>query len=69
MRTTNWSRFCVIWFNRSAVRANIMTNVPDLLDNMKVGVLGSLGLGFRVFTVISLVQKVERSFNEIWRVE
>lgn len=47
---------------------DIVTNVLGFVDNMKVGVLGSLGLGFLVFTVISLVQKVERSFNEIWRV-
>lgn len=46
----------------------IVTNVLVFVDNMQVGVLGSLGLAFLIFTVISLVQKVERSFNEIWRV-
>lgn len=38
------------------------------VDNIKVGVLGSLGLGLLVFTVISLVQKIEGAFNSIWRV-
>lgn len=47
---------------------DIVTNVLGFVDNIKVGVLGSLGLGVLVFTVISLIQKVERSFNEIWRV-
>src|SRR5690554_7424442 len=38
------------------------------VDNMKVGVLGSVGLGLLVYTVVSLVQKIERSFNMIWHV-
>lgn len=38
------------------------------VDNMKVGVLGSVGLALLVYTVVSLVQKIERSFNMIWRV-
>lgn len=39
------------------------------IDNMKVGVLGSLGLGLLVYTVLSLVQKIESTFNMIWHVE
>ena len=46
----------------------ITNNVLDFVDNIQVGVLGALGLGFLVFTVISLVQKVERAFNEVWRI-
>lgn len=46
----------------------IVTNLLGFVDNIKVGVLGSVGLGILVYTVISLVQKIERSFNEIWRV-
>ncbi|MDC0663623.1 YihY/virulence factor BrkB family protein [Marinobacter sp. SS21] len=42
--------------------------ILEFVDNMKVGVLGSVGLGLLVYTVISLVQKIERSFNVIWRV-
>jgi len=42
--------------------------ILGFVDNIKVGVLGSIGLGLLVYTVISLVQKVERSFNMIWRV-
>lgn len=42
--------------------------ILGFVDNMKVGVLGSLGLGLLVYTVVSLVQKIERSFNMIWRV-
>ena len=46
----------------------IVSNVLSFVDNIKVGVLGSVGLGLLIYTVVSLVQKVERSFNEIWRV-
>lgn len=42
--------------------------VLGFVDNMKVGVLGSLGLALLVYTVVSLVQKIERSFNLIWQV-
>lgn len=38
------------------------------VENMKVGVLGSVGLGFLLYTVVSLIQKIERAFNQIWRV-
>jgi membrane protein len=33
------------------------------------GVLGSLGLMFLLYTLISTVEKVEESFNFVWRVE
>ncbi|WP_417531740.1 YihY/virulence factor BrkB family protein [Marinobacter lipolyticus] len=46
----------------------IAEQILSFVDNMKVGVLGSVGLALLVYTVISLVQKIERSFNMIWRV-
>lgn len=46
----------------------IANNMLSFVDNIKVGVLGSVGLGLLIYTVISLVQKIERSFNFIWRV-
>ena len=42
--------------------------ILGFVDNMKVGVLGSVGLALLVYTVVSLLQKIERSFNMIWRV-
>ncbi|MGP4845548.1 YihY/virulence factor BrkB family protein [Marinobacter sp. 1Y8] len=42
--------------------------ILGFVDNIKVGVLGSVGLALLVYTVVSLVQKIERSFNMIWRV-
>ncbi len=43
--------------------------IIGFVDNMKAGVLGSLGLAFLLYTVISLIQKVEAAFNYVWRVE
>ena len=45
--------------------------IPTLIgfvNNVSVGVLGALGLTFLVMSVLSLMQKVEDSFNQIWRV-
>ncbi len=42
--------------------------VLQFVDNIKVGVLGSIGLGFLIYTVVTVVQKVETALNEAWRV-
>lgn len=44
-------------------------HVMGFVDNMKVGVLGGLGLGLLIYTVLSLLQKIEGSFNYVWRIE
>jgi membrane protein len=44
-------------------------NIISFVENVKVGVLGSLGLVFLLYTVVSLTQKVEASFNFVWQVE
>ena len=36
---------------------------------MRGDVLGSLGLIFLLYTTLSMIQKVEESFNFVWRVE
>jgi membrane protein len=43
--------------------------VMQFVENVRGGVLGSIGLAFLVWTVIATIQKVEESFNFIWRVE
>lgn len=51
-------------------RASELTaQVMKFVDNVSGGVLGSLGLIFLLYTLISTVQKVEESFNFVWRVE
>jgi len=47
---------------------DLAEKILGFVDNMKVGVLGSVGLALLVYTVVSLLQKIERSFNMIWRV-
>ncbi|MFW2440946.1 MAG: YihY/virulence factor BrkB family protein [Arenicellales bacterium] len=44
-------------------------NIIGFVENVRVGVLGSLGLAFLLYTVVSLIQKVESSFNYVWHVE
>lgn len=47
----------------------VSNNIIGFVENVKVGVLGSLGLVFLLYTVVSLTQKVESSFNFVWQVE
>lgn len=47
----------------------IKIQILQFVQNMKVGVLGSVGMIFLLFTVVSLVQKIEYSVNAIWCVE
>jgi membrane protein len=46
----------------------VTTNVLAFVDNIKVGVLGAVGLGILLFTVVSLLQQIEEAFNSTWRV-
>jgi membrane protein len=47
----------------------ITNQMIGFVDNIKVGVLGALGLGLLVYTVITLLQKIEHSLNFVWRVK
>ncbi len=44
-------------------------SVMQFVTNMRGELLGSIGLAFLVFTVITTIQKVEGSFNFLWRVD
>ncbi len=46
----------------------ITDQVIALVDNVKGGVLGGISLVFFIYTAISMVQKVEESFNYVWYV-
>src|ERR1700734_2668048 len=43
--------------------------VLQFVANMRGELLGSIGLAFLVYTVIATIQKVETSFNHVWRVK
>lgn len=47
----------------------IADQVIGFVENMKVGVLGAVGLSLLFYTVVSLIQKIESAFNYAWRVE
>jgi membrane protein len=49
--------------------SQLTESVMQFVTNMRGDVLGSIGLGFLVYTVITTIQKVEASFNFVWRVE
>lgn len=43
--------------------------IIGFVDNLQLGVLGSVGLAVLVYTAVSLIQKVEAAFNHVWRVD
>lgn len=42
--------------------------IIKFIENLNVGVLSSIGLALLIYTVVSLIQKIEESFNFIWHV-
>lgn len=49
--------------------AQITDQLISFVENVRGGVLGSIGLGLLIFTVISMIQKIEDTFNHIWQVQ
>lgn len=47
---------------------SLVPRMIEFVNNINVGVLGAVGLAFLIISVLSLMQKVENSFNHIWRV-
>jgi len=46
----------------------VARTVVAFVENIKVGVLGFVGVALLLYTVLSMIQKVEDAFNYIWRV-
>jgi membrane protein len=64
-------RFIVHEFFRpvgGAAAAQLTETVMQFATNMRGDLLGTIGLAFLVYTVITTIQKVEGSFNFVWRV-
>jgi membrane protein len=47
----------------------ITDRIIGFVENVKVGVLGSIGVVLLIYTVIALLQKIESAFNFVWQVE
>jgi membrane protein len=46
----------------------VADRLMSFVDRMSVGVLGAVGLALLFYTAVSVVQKIEAAFNEIWHV-
>jgi membrane protein len=46
----------------------VSNRLVGFIEHMNVGVLGAVGLVLLIYTVISLMQKIEEAFNAIWHV-
>jgi membrane protein len=46
----------------------IVSTIISFVENINVGVLGALGIALLFYTVISLISKIENTFNYIWKV-
>ncbi len=46
----------------------VAVRIVEFIGNVNVGVLGAAGLAFLVYTVVSLMQKIEEALNFIWHV-
>ncbi len=49
-------------------RFEIVPRIIGFVDNVKVGVLGFVGIAVLFYTVIALMTKIERAFNYTWNV-
>jgi len=49
--------------------AEITARIISFVENVKVGVLGSVGFALLIYTVIALMQKIEAAFNFVWQIE
>ena len=48
--------------------ADITAQIINFVEGINYGLLGSLGLALLIYTVISLMQKIEHAFNFTWHV-
>lgn len=49
--------------------ADVAATIISFVDNVKVGMLGSVGFALLIYTVIALAQKIEAAFNFVWQIE
>jgi membrane protein len=49
--------------------AEITERIIYFVENVKVGVLGSVGFAMLIYTVVALVQKIEAAFNFVWQID
>jgi len=46
----------------------VVRNVLRFVDNVDVGALSAVGLALLLFSVLSIINNIERAFNDIWKI-
>ena len=49
--------------------ADFSSRVVEFVENMKIGLLGLLGLSALIYAAITLMRKIESAFNQTWRLK
>lgn len=49
--------------------AEVAGTIIGFVENVKVGMLGSVGFALLIYTVVALVQKIEAAFNFVWQID
>lgn len=47
----------------------ITAQIISFIDNVKISILGVVGIALLMYTAISLIQKIESTFNYLWRLQ
>ncbi len=47
----------------------VAQTIIGFVENVKVGMLGSVGFALLIYTVVALVQKIEAAFNFVWQID
>lgn len=50
-------------------RFEIVEKIMQFIGNVNVGVLGSIGFAILIYSVISMMQKIETAFNYTWQIK
>ena len=49
--------------------SEVAATIIGFVENVKVGMLGSVGFALLIYTVVALVQKIEAAFNFVWQID
>lgn len=47
----------------------VADRIISFVENVQVGVLGSVGFALLIYTVVALLQKIEAAFNFVWQID
>ena len=49
--------------------AEFSSRIVEFVENMKIGLLGLLGISMLIYAAVSLMRKIESAFNQTWRLK